>query len=428
MKNSLKNILTKIFVKQANAILVKYNPKVVVVAGSVGKTSTKLAVAKILSNKYKVQYENGNYNVPLSVPFVVTGQRLPGLYSLTGWLKAWRKGQRILKNGYDYDVVVLEYGVDHIGEMMEFSEICQPDIAVLTAISPEHMEFFKTLENVAKEELAVTNFAKKILINSETTDIKFVGMFAREGTNIQYYGSNQSDYLIESTTNDFGFLNISVAENSGNIICQSSTKMLGIHSLSSLAVASIIASEFGMQKPEIEQAVAEYNNPSGRMSVLNGKNNSTIIDDTYNASPLATIAGLTTLYEMPATKKIAILGNMNELGDYSVQAQQEVGQFCDKQKLDLIITLGEDANNYLAESAEANGCKVIRTTSPLQAGQIILNELTDGAVIFAKGSQNGVYAEEAVKLMLADPADAQKLVRQTKEWLNKKNNQFPGVV
>ncbi len=428
MKNSLKNILTKIFAKQASAILVKYKPKVVVVAGSVGKTSTKLAIAKVLNNKYKVQYEDGNYNVPLSVPFVITGQRLPGLYSLAGWFKAWRKGQQILKKGYDYDVVVLEYGVDHIGEMMEFAEICQPDIAVLTAISPEHMEFFKSMENVAKEELVVTTFTPKLLVNADTTDKKYIEKFANKNTSIEYYGSSQADYIIENSTTTSGFLNIKVADNSGSVICQTPTKMLGIHSLSSLGVASIIAKQFGMQQSEIEQSVSEYNSPSGRMSVLKGKNNSTIIDDTYNASPLATIAGLKTLYEMPATKKIALLGNMNELGDYSVQAHQEVGQFCDKRKLDLLITLGVDANKYLAETAEASGCKVIRTTSPIQAGQLILNELTDGTLVFAKGSQNGVYAEEAVKILLTTSADSQQLVRQTKEWLNKKNNQFPGVV
>jgi len=428
MKDSLKKVLTKIFIKQARAILVKYKPKVVVVVGSVGKTSTKLAIAKVLSNNFRVQYEEGNYNVPLSVPFVVTGQRLPSLYSLTGWLKSWRKGQQILKDGYNYDVVVLEYGVDHIGEMMEFSEICQPDIAVLTAISPEHMEYFQSIENVAKEELAVTKFTQNLLINSDTTYLKYVRMFANETTDIQYYGLTQSDYVIESTTNNLGFLDIKVADNSGNVICQTPTQMLGNHSLSSVAVASIIAKQFGMQQSEIDQAVSKYNNPSGRMSILKGKNNSTIIDDTYNASPVATIAGLKTLYEMPATKKIALLGNMNELGDYSKQAHQEVGQFCDKQKLDLVITLGVDANNYLAETAEANGCKVARTTSPLQAGKLILDELTDDTLVFAKGSQNGVYAEEAVKLLLADSADSQKLVRQNKQWISKKNNQFPGVV
>lgn len=428
MKNSLKNILTKIFVKQANAILIKYKPKVVVVVGSVGKTSTKLAIAKILSNKYKVQYEDGNYNVPLSVPFVVTGQRLPSLYSFTGWVKAWRKGQSILNNGYDYDVVVLEYGVDHIGEMMEFSVICKPDIAVLTAISPEHMEFFKSIENVAKEELAVTNFTDKILINSDTTDIKYIKMFANDRVNIQYYGSSQSDYLIIGSKDSSGFLNIRVSDNSRKIVYETSTKLLGTHSLSSIGVAGIIASEFGMQQTDIEKSVSEYSNPAGRMSILKGKNNSTIIDDTYNASPLATIAGLKTLYEMPANKKIALLGNMNELGDYSEQAHKEVGQFCDKNELDLIITLGVDANKYLAEIAESNGCKVVRVTSPLQAGQLILNEIIDGSVIYAKGSQNGVYAEEAVKMLLDDLKDSQKLVRQNNEWLTKKNNQFPGVV
>jgi UDP-N-acetylmuramoyl-tripeptide--D-alanyl-D-alanine ligase len=168
LKKAFKLLITKIFVSQTNKILTKYNPKIIVVVGSIGKTSTKLAIAKILAKKFRVQVEEGNYNVPLSVPFVLTGQRLPSLLSIPGWIRAYRKGQKILKDDFNYDVVVFEYSIDHVGEMDEFKVFPSADFVVVSAIAPEHMENLYDIETVAKEELKATYFSKNIIFNSNT--------------------------------------------------------------------------------------------------------------------------------------------------------------------------------------------------------------------------------------------------------------------
>jgi len=119
-----------------------------------------------------------------------------------------------------------------------------------------------------------------------------------------------------------------------------------------------------------------------------------------------------------------LLGNMNELGNYSKAAHTEVGEYCDPKQLDLVITLGPDANTYLAPAARARGCKVQTCTTPYEAGEQLQQHIKDGAVVLAKGSQNKVFAEEAVKAILADPADAEHLVRQSPAWLKKKAANF----
>ncbi len=130
------------------------------------------------------------------------------------------------------------------------------------------------------------------------------------------------------------------------------------------------------------------------------------------------------LYGMEAPQKIAILGNMNELGRLSPDAHREIGGLCDPAQLDIVVTIGPDANAYLAPAAAANGCKVKTFDTPYAAGEYLKSRVKRGAIIFAKGSQNKVFAEEAIKLLLADPQDAAKLDRQSAYWLDRKRKSF----
>jgi UDP-N-acetylmuramoyl-tripeptide--D-alanyl-D-alanine ligase len=111
---------------------------------------------------------------------------------------------------------------------------------------------------------------------------------------------------------------------------------------------------------------------------------------------------------------------MNELGETSAAAHKQLGQLCDPKKLDLVVTLGRDANDYLAPAAKQQGCKVVVSDSPYEAGRLIAQAIRPGACVLVKGSQNGVFAEEAIKSLLADASEAKKLVRQSDAWLRKK--------
>lgn len=423
MKQSVKSFITRIFVRQMQQIIKKHKPIIVAVVGSVGKTSTKLAIAKVLSEKYRVLVQQGNYNTPIAVPFIFLDRPLPTLHNPFSWFKAYLKGQKVLKGQFPYDVVVIELGSDQPGDLAEFKPILQPDIGVVTAISPEHMEFFGAVDAVAAEEFTIASYVKKLVINLDDIDSKYVAKYtARINIPVKSYGfSGAADCKISSQTGKVTFA-------VGDKTIQSNTSLIAKHSLSATGAAALVASELGLSPTQIAAGVAKVRPFAGRMQLLKGIKNSTIIDDSYNASPLAVKAALETLLSINAPQRIALLGNMNELGDTSKQAHEQIGKMCDPKKLDLVVTLGPDANKYIAAVAEKNGCQVLRADSPYKAGRVIEQHLKDGAYVLIKGSQNGVFSEEAIKPLLADPADVSKLVRQTKFWLTKKHQAFADFI
>jgi UDP-N-acetylmuramoyl-tripeptide--D-alanyl-D-alanine ligase len=406
-------------------IIKKHNPKIVAVAGSVGKTTTKIAIANVLSQGFRVQFQDGNYNTPISIPFIFTGQVMPSLYNPFSWAKAWLKGRQVLKKEYPYDIVVIELAIDTPGDMEVFKNLIHPDISVMTAVCEEHMEFFKTLDAVAEEELLLADFSDIFVFNQEDVDKKFLDKYIPTSTATKSYGLNSGQYKVipKQTPNRF-YID---AETSRGKIKNIEVNNLVATSLKSISAAIAVADILNMKSSDIIKGIAKIKPVAGRMQILDGIKGLLIIDDTYNSSPLAVEAALDSLYEIkgkPGMQRIAILGSMNELGDYSKDAHERVGSYCDPKKLDLLVTIGGQANKYLASAAAKKGVKVLTCNSPYEAAKIVKRELQDDAALLAKGSQNGVFAEESVKMLLADPSDASKLVRQNSFWQAKKRAQF----
>jgi UDP-N-acetylmuramoyl-tripeptide--D-alanyl-D-alanine ligase len=194
--------------------------------------------------------------------------------------------------------------------------------------------------------------------------------------------------------------------------------------LPAVAVAVSLARKLELNDAEIADGIEKLQPLHGRMNPLRARKGSLVIDDTYNSSPEAAIAALETLYEIKSKHKIAVLGQMNELGKYSQILHQQVGDHCDSTQLDLVITVGKDANSYLAAAAKKQGCKIVRCPTPYHAADILLPLIHKDTVLLAKGSQNNVYLEEAVKLLLMNPSDNAKLVRQSRNWIKKKDECF----
>lgn len=424
MKAQIKHWLTAIFVRQAKKILKAHNPLVVVIVGSVGKTGTKMAIANVLQQKYRVRYQDGNYNVPLTVSFVLTGQQLPTLTNPFGWLRAWLKGQKSIYGNFPYDVVLLELGTDSPGDIIAFKDILQADIAVVSAVSEEHMEFFSSVEKVAEEELSVAQFSSKVIVNIDDCKKEYIKLFIPSEKELFRYGyDTSSHYKISSRRNSHHSFNIEVTL-PGTRSVSSDVSVAAKHGLKPLAAAVAVGDLLGLSTKQLQKGIATVKPTPGRMRIFDGLNGTVIIDDTYNSSPLAAEAALHALYDMKAPQRIVILGSMNELGAVSQIAHDKIGAMCRPDKLDLVITLGEQANTYIAPAAEGQGCKVIRTSSPVKAGKVALQNAQSGGIILAKGSQNGVFAEEAVKQLLANPSDINNLVRQSDFWMAKKAAQF----
>jgi len=416
MKDRAKHLIVVILGWQVRRLRRKADFTTVAVAGSVGKTTTKFAIAAVLRQQFKVRFQEGNYNDTVSVPLVYFGLPLPSLFNPLAWCLTFLKIELQLMRNYPYDVVLLEVGTDFPGNIAQFKPYLHADIGVLTAITPEHMESFDDLDAVAQEELTIAVLSDKLLANADLCSEKHL-----EGLkNPQTYGVHQkATYRLGQLQHSPEGYAFTITKN-GQAFMKERHASIAETQIYSITAAVAVADMLGMDKAAIRKGIESIRPVSGRMQRLRGIKDSIILDDTYNASPEAATAALDTLYKLDAPQKIALLGNMNELGAYSPEAHQEIGAYCDPDQLDLVVTLGPDANKYLAAGAKERGCKVVRAQTPLEAADEIAKVLQNGALILAKGSQNGVFAEEAVKKLLADPADAKELVRQSPYWMKRK--------
>lgn len=423
MKKMAKSVVVGILGWQVRRLQKKKNFKTIAVVGSIGKTSTKFAISQVIGTKLNVRFQEGNYNDIVSVPLVFFGSSMPSLLNPIAWLRIFASNERQLRTDYPFDVVVVELGTDGPGQIAEFKRYLKVDIAVVTAIVPEHMEYFADLHEVAVEELSVTSFSSQLLINIDLCASEYLSVIPDYKT----YGKNKpADYKLRDITFN--------GENGELSITRDNEAWLkAVHSsfaepqLYSLAAAAAVADNLQLPPDEIAKGFGAIKPVAGRMQRLKGIKNSVIIDDSYNASPEATKAALDTLYRINAPHKIALLGNMNELGEYSHEAHSEIGRYCDPSRLDAILTLGPDANSYLADAAEKSDCKVVRFDSPYDAGGWLKENIKEGALILIKGSQNKVFSEEAIKSILANSSDESRLVRQSSKWLELKSQQFKKV-
>lgn len=391
MKSILKNILVKILASQVRRLRKNHNFKIIGVAGSIGKTSTKLAIAKVLVSEKRVRFQEGNYNDIVSVPLVFFGHKMPNLWNIFAWVSILIKNEFQIIFYYPFDIVVVELGTDGPEQIINFKKYLKLDIAVLTAIAPEHMEFFKNIKNVAEEEWSVRYFSDLVFVNRDLCKV-LPEDFDHE--KIVFYGK-EFDIDYES-------------------------EIISPVQLYSINIAIIIAKKFDISGEKMKESINKIQSFAGRFQRLKGIKNSTIIDDTYNASPDAVKIALDALYHYVGPQKIAILGMMNELGESSAEEHKKVGRYCNPKFLDWVITIGKDANLYLSPAAERNGCNVYKAQNSIDAGNFVSQILKENAVVLAKGSQNGVFAEESIKPLLAHKSDISKLVRQDKNWMDKK--------
>lgn len=417
MKTQIIELIQKFFGKALGNIASRYietfQPRVIVVAGSIGKTATTQAVATVLKEQFNVRATYANFNTATGVPLSIFDERFP--VTRAGWLtlipRIWLKSRK----QQDFDVLVLELGTDHPGELQQFSYL-KPELGIITAIAPEHMEFFENLDTVAAEEFSISAFCKDLLINRDMVAQTYRKKYAPH--HATYLGEHTPCEVTVSTGN-------TVTIRCGTMTLRNiTTHLVGTHSLYSLLTAARVGQQLGMNEKRLRKGLQRVKPVPGRMQLLEGKKHAKIIDDTYNSSPEAAIAALNTLYAYPGKQRIALLGNMNELGRTAPLAHRNLGNHCDPEQLDLVITLGKDANKYTAKAARKRGCEVIEAQTPYEAADIIQEQLKSHAVILAKGSQNGVFAEEAVKQLLKYPKDSKQLVRQTPYWLAVKRIAF----
>ncbi len=414
----------------ARKILAKHQPFIIGVTGSVGKTSTRHAIAAALGAKYKLREPIKNYNNEIGIPLTIIGTK--SWDDDAGSFAKQKALMRIILKGLlawlgsDYPkVLVLEYGVDHPGDMDIYLEIAKPNLTVFTAVDFSHKEFFESQEQIAQEKgkLAAALPADGTFVYN-ADDPLVASQVARTTARTVSFGTAQAghsaDVILEKVDISLGgqtFSNLQIKTPSRTL--HVTLPAIGAAHEKAALVAVAVAEAMEVESDLIINGLANYRPMPGRLNVISGIKKSIILDDSYNAAPISTIAGLNLLAKFPNKIKMAALGDMLELGDSTDKAHKEVGELAAAMDLQKLITVGE-LGKKIAVSAIAAGMpaeKVISFPDSDTAKSEVLKMLEPESVIFVKGSQ-GVRMEKISKELMAQPLSAaQFLPRQYGKWL-----------
>jgi UDP-N-acetylmuramoyl-tripeptide--D-alanyl-D-alanine ligase len=419
--------LEKILRLMALAILKRHSPKIVAITGSVGKTSTKDAVFAVLQSKYVVRENKKNYNNEIGIPLTIIGAESGGR-NLFGWVRVFLKWIYALVFTFDYpEILILELGIDHPGDMKYLMSFVKPYIGVVTNISLSHIEYFKTMDNIAKEkrvlieELPKNGFA---ILNAD--DERTLAMVKKTSAKVITFGENKqakinfSNFVYNYKDDKPDGISFKLNYDGANIPIRLRL-MLAQHSVYTALAAISVGVALKINLIDIAKSLENLKLSSGRTTFFEGLKESYLLDDTYNASPKSTISALSILENLKAKRKIAVLGDMLELGDETENGHREVGKKLLEMKIDFFIATGKRMGFAIEEMLEGGYAKekIIFCKSPLEAAQKVLNLIKKGDFILIKGSQ-GMRMEKVVEKLLANPKkDLESLCRQSKDWKNK---------
>ena len=413
-----KKIVIKLISAEARWALRRWRARVVGITGSVGKSSTKEAIATVLESKYRVRKSTKSYNSEIGLSLAVLGLET-AWHSWSGWMRNIIQGLQAVYTKHPPEILVLEMGVDRPQDMDRLLGIVRPDIAVITAIGevPVHVEFFPDVEDIAREksklvrQLSASGWA---VLN--TDDLVVHTMREKTNASICTYGFSEGANLLAS--------NYKISEEGialkvdykGASVPVRLHEMYGRQQAYAALAAMATATLFDMNLIESAQALHRYTSPPGRLRRIEGIKGSAILDDTYNASPLATTAAFDVVQELPAKRKIVVFGDMLELGKYAIEEHQKIGTraLC----ADYLITVGPRAK-FAYESAISAGMKqeqALWFPTAHEALSVLKPLIEEGDLILVKGSQS-MRMERVVEEIMAHPEHASELLcRQDDYW------------
>ncbi len=427
----MKRLVARVLAKLAQKKLAHFKPTIVAVTGSVGKTSTRTALAIALGAKYRVRTPYKNYNNEIGLPLAILGEQSPGKNAWE-WLKLFVRAFRS-KDLPEY--IVLEYGADRPGDIRYLTRIAQPDVAVITAVSPVHVENYPDFNSLIEEKASLGDAVSQtglVVLNKDDQIVNL--MKARFTAPVQMYGLAQGDAYATDIRLEFppeeSFdvgevfvitrVTLQVKNQTAELVLRNccSTSLV-----SACLAACVVATHLNVPLADAVAALSKELEPvNGRLRPLAGIKGSLILDDTYNAAPASIMAGLEALKGFTPgeewDRRIAVLGDMVELGERSEAEHRDVGRKV-AEVADLFLAVGPQMR-FAVEGAQQAGMdrdKIEWLKDSTEAGRYLDRVIAKGDVIFVKGSQSQ-RMERAVKDIMAEPARAAELlVRQEDKWL-----------
>ena len=348
----------------------KLGLKVVGVTGSTGKTSTKDLIAALLSDKYKVFKTKGNFNNDIGLPLM------------------------ILELTSDYDVAVLEMGMSSLGEIELLASVARPDIGVITNIGLSHIENLKTQENILKAKMEISTFFNKenvLIVNGEDKLLQNISSNVFKVKKIGYnheYDVYASNIILREEETEF------LAHAFGEEAVFN-LPMAGKHNVLNTMLAIEVSECLGVSFKQMVKGLENLEATSMRLQVVK-KQGLTIINDCYNASPDSMKSSLDVLSAYKNGRRVAILGDMYELGDESEKAHYEVGKYA-KDKVDTLIVIGGYIKNFKDGFDSDN---IIMYNTKEECIKELENIVEKDDVVLVKASR-GVKLEDVVKSLEA---------------------------
>jgi len=306
-----------------------YDIPVIGVTGSVGKTSTKDIIASVLSKKYKVLKTIGNYNNHIGVPLTILSLK-------------------------DENCLVVEMGMNNLGEISTLSKIARPTVSVITNVGTAHIGNLGSRENILKAKLEILDGMDNdsILVINNDNDLLHEYYLKNKNNNIKPFGvMYESDFKPFNIKTDV--LSSSYDICIDNKLYNFKINIPGNHFILNSLCALTIGNIFNIDIEDIKDGIANFELTKRRMEIEK-INSMTIINDCYNANLDSMKGAINYLSSLKDTRKVAILGDMLELGEYSEELHTELGKIVKENNIDILITIGENAKN-ISKSAIDNG-------------------------------------------------------------------------
>jgi UDP-N-acetylmuramoyl-tripeptide--D-alanyl-D-alanine ligase len=355
----------------ASAVRRLWGKPLVGVTGSTGKTTTKEAIAQVLSTRFRVLKSEGNFNNHFGLPLM------------------------LLKVEPEHDIAVIEMGMSHAGEIAALAKIAQPEIGVVTNVAPVHLEFFDSVAGIARAKYELIEALPAGGTAVLNADDEYVSQFGRNFRGkVVLYGLRSSADVRAENIQPRGAEGSSFEVVVGSCREKAVLHMVGTHNIYNALASVAVGLERGLNPSEAVAALASLV-PADKRGQVVKLGNITVINDCYNCNPKALEAMVDALVAMPAQRRIVIAGAMLELGAAGDDLHRQAGEYIASKKIDALLGVRGQAQ-FMVEAASRAGMRAEFVATPEEAGEWLARETRDGDVVLMKASR-GVKLEKALE-------------------------------